>query len=317
MANWSFVNRAINGVKKHSPKILFGLGVTLSVVGTVVACIQTTKAEEIIDEHNRELEEIEKAKEIAKPEEYTETDIRKDQIIVYGKTFGKLVRLYWLAELLGVLSFLSLLFGFKILNKRLASTIAALTTTLCSYNAYRERVIEDQGPEKDRQYILGSTVEEKAIEEKVTDPETGKEKVIKKDKEIIDINLGSIATTGYFVFSEFNPSGNRNNEWDRNINVVLDTLRAKQNYWCERLEWVGKYEHRPLSLNEVIVDCGGDWKDEQQIIGWKWEPGKRVDFGLDEITPDHIKQYLNGDIDCLVLHFNIDKTPIIGVTKKD
>ena len=44
-----------SGLVKHAPKILLGVGITSIVGGTVVACKQTLKVEEILDEHSANL----------------------------------------------------------------------------------------------------------------------------------------------------------------------------------------------------------------------------------------------------------------------
>lgn len=298
MAN--FFNTLWGGIKKHSPEILIGTGIAAGVGTVVLACVATTKAGDILDKHNEEMEKIEKAKEIAKPEEYTEKDIKKDRMIVWRDTSVGFAKLYWPAALCGAAAITCTLAGHKVLAARYGAATAALTVTQGLFSKYRERVVEDQGIEKDRQYLLGSKIEKKAIVEEVEDPETGKKKVVKKDAEYIDIDVDT-ATGAIQVFGEFNRDGKRNYEWDENVDICLTTLRAKQNWWNDIFRARGH-----IFLNEVLVDLGMAPTQAGQVLGWTFEEGKVIDFGLGDYSDPQIRRFINGRQDCLVLHFNID-----------
>lgn len=308
-------HKSVNVIKENSPKILVVSGLVLGVAASISACVATTKAEEIIDRHNEELGKIEEAKKIAEAsnsEEYTEKDIIADKVKIFANTIWMFIRLYWLALALGIASGTAILLGFNILNKRFGYVTAALTTQMCLFNDYRGRVIEDQGEEKDRQYLLGSHIETETIEEETTDPETGKTKKTKKKQEVEVFDIKADAATGAIrVFAEFNPSGKRNKEWSKYIDVVISTLKAKEVWWNEVFRYYGT-ECKPMSLNEVAIDCGLDWTDDGQVLGWEWEEGKVISFGIPDWKDPQMQRLLDGTSDCLVLHFNVDPKPIIG-----
>lgn len=290
----------VNWGKKHSPELLLGAGIAAGVGTVVLACVATTKAGDILDKHNEEMAKIDKAKEIAKPEEYTEKDIKRDRMIVVRDTAVGMAKLYWPAALTGVASVTCVLAGHKILAARYGAATAALSLTQNIFSKYRERVVNDAGVEKDRQYLLGSRIEKKAIEEEVTDPETGKTKKVKKDAEYIDIDLDT-ATGAIRVWGEYNSDGSKNYEWDSNVDLALFGLRCKQQCWNDRLRTRGH-----VFLNDVAVDLGLNPTSAGQFLGWTYEEGKYISFGLGDYSDDQVRRFINGRADYLILHFNVD-----------
>jgi len=317
-------NKIGNFTKTHSPEILLGCGIAAGIGTVVLACIATTKAGDILDKHNEEMEKIEKAKEAVveegKPEKYTEEDIKKDRMIVWRDTSIGMAKLYWPAAVTGIASVACVLAGHKILAGRYGAATAALALTQDIFAKYRERVVADAGIDKDRQYFYGSRIEKKAIEEKVVD-ENGKEKIVKKDAEYIDIDV-DLATGATRVFGEYNSDGKRNFEWDPDVDLCLSMLRAKQNWWNDVFRTRGY-----VFLNEVAIDCGLNPTQAGQVLGWKWEEGKYIDFGLGDYSDPQVRRFINGRQDCLILHFNVDgeyspeaklieAEPIIGLLKE-
>lgn len=314
----NFMPALINGAKANAPHIALGAGLALGVVSIVFACKQTLKAGDILDRHNAEIDKIEEAKKVADEGEYTESDIKKDTILVWRGTIKDMAKCYAVPAGIGVASVGLILIGYGVLNSRFGGATAALGLTQSMFSKYRSRVVEDQGVEKDRQYLYGSVIKKKAIEVEETDPETGKVKKKKVDAEFIDIDV-DLQTGAIRVFSDVNPDGSRNYEWSDNIDICLATLRAKQNYWAERLEARGH-----IFLNEVAIDVGLNPTQAGQVLGWTWKPGRDpIDFGLGDYSDPQVRRFINGRSDCLILHFNIDgeydsnhnllsATPIIG-----
>lgn len=317
----SFLLNAGTWIKIHSPQILLGTGLTLGATTVVLACIGTTKAGAILDKHKEEMDNIEKAKEVAKEGEYTEKDIKNDRLIVFKNTSIGMAKLYWPAALTGILSVTCILAAHHILSARYGAATAALTLTQGMFSKYRERVVNDQGVEKDREYLYGSKIVKKAIEEKVIDPETGKEKTVKLDAEYIDLDV-DLCTGAVRIFGEYNSDGSRNYEWDPNVDICLSQLRARQQWLNDLLKVKGF-----IFLNEAFVECGLNETQAGQVLGWKYEEGKYIDFGLGDYSDPQVRRFINGRSDCLILHFNIDgeyapdgtlikAEPIIGVLKE-
>ena len=315
VANWG---------KKHAPELLVGAGIASGVATVILACVETTKAGDILDKHNAEMKKIDEAKKVAaedKKVEYTEKDIKKDRMIVVRDTACGMAKLYWPAALCGATSIFCTLAGHKILAARYGAATAALTVTQGLFNKYRSNVVADQGVAKDQQYLLGSKIEKKAIEETVVDEKTGKEKKVKKDAEYIDLDV-DLCTGAIRIFAEYNPDGSRNYEWDRNIDLALYSLRCKQQIWNDRFPSRGV-----IFLNEVAADCGLNLTQAGQVLGWKYEPGKFIDFGLGDYSDPNVRRFINGETDCLILHFNVDgeynpngqlieASPVVGELKE-
>lgn len=288
------------GIKAHSPQILLGVGIGLGIVTVGLACYETTKAGGILDKHNEDMEQIERAKEIAEPGEYTEEDIKKDKIIVFRNTVIGLAKTYWPAALTGILSITCILSAHHIMVGRVGAATAALTATQGLFSDYRRRVVDDQGVEKDREYLYGSKIVKEAIEENVIDPETGEEKTVKLDAEYIDINV-DLCTGAVRVFGEYNSDGSRNYEWDKNVDLCLSQLRCQQQVLNDQLKAKGF-----IFLNEAFRVCGLNETKAGQFLGWKYEPGKYIDFGLGDYSDPQVRRFINGRSDCLILHFNVD-----------
>ena len=171
--------------KKYSPEILIVAGVVGTVASTVLACKATTKIESILEESKNTIDTIHQCsdnKDMA--DQYSEDDAKKDLAIVYIQTGVKLAKLYAPSVALGTLSIVSMVASNQILRKRNVALAAAYATVDKTLKEYRERVVERFGQEVDNE--LRYNIKAKKLEETVTDPETGKEKKVKKTVDVAD-----------------------------------------------------------------------------------------------------------------------------------
>src|SRR5690606_28275987 len=83
------------------------------------------------------------------------------------------VKLYGPAVSLQVGSLISILAAHGIMKRRIVVLTGAYKAVEAAFAAYRARVIEEFGEEKDRDFRLGLRTE------KIEDPETGKKKTIR------------------------------------------------------------------------------------------------------------------------------------------
>ena len=146
-------------VKKHSPEILMVAGIAGTIVGTVLACKATTKVSKIIEEKNKNVEDVHTCLE-DNTKEYTEEDSKKDLTIIYAQTGVKLFKLY--APAIGVmaLSFASIIAGHKVLKKRNIAIAAAYAAIDKGFKQYRKNVIEEFGEGVDQQMRFGLKAKE-------------------------------------------------------------------------------------------------------------------------------------------------------------
>ena len=278
MKNKTEIMKSVNGVtskavmklKKHSPKILVVAGIAGTVVSAVLACKATTKVAEILDETKGTLDTIHDGMDTGaiNGQEYTTEDGKKDTVVVYAQTGMKLAKLYGPAIILGTLSITSILASNNILRKRNVALGAAYAAIDKSFKEYRGRVIERFGEQVDTELKYG--IKAKKFEEIEVDPETGKEKKVKKTVMVADPNLQS----DYAVYFD---SKSRNYETNPDYNRMF--LKAQQAFANDKLQTRGH-----LFLNEVLDDLDLPRTPAGQIVGWtKDGPDGYVNFRIVEV----------------------------------
>lgn len=278
MKNKTEIMKSVNGVaskavmklKKHSPEILVVAGIAGTVVSAVLACKATTKVAEILDETKGTLDTIHDGMETGaiNGQEYTTEDGKKDTVVVYAQTGMELAKLYAPAIILGTLSITSILASNNILRKRNVALGAAYAAIDKSFKEYRGRVIERFGEQVDTELKYG--IKAKKFEEIEVDPETGKEKKVKKTVMVADPNLQS----DYAVYFD---SKSRNYETNPDYNRMF--LKAQQAFANDKLQTRGH-----LFLNEVLDDLDLPRTPAGQIVGWtKDGPDGYVNFRIVEV----------------------------------
>lgn len=278
MKNKTEIMKSVNGVasktvmklKKHSPEILIVAGIAGTVVSAVLACKATTKVAEILDETKGTLDTIHEGMETGaiNGQEYTTEDGKKHTVVVYAQTGMKLAKLYAPAIILGTLSITSILASNNILRKRNVALGAAYAAIDKSFKEYRGRVIERFGEQVDTELKYG--IKAKKFEEIEVDPETGKEKKVKKTVMVADPNLQS----DYAVYFD---SKSRNYETNPDYNRMF--LKAQQAFANDKLQTRGH-----LFLNEVLDDLDLPRTPAGQIVGWtKDGPDGYVNFRIVEV----------------------------------
>jgi hypothetical protein len=278
MKNKTEIMKSVNGVtskavmklKKHSPEILVVAGIAGTVVSAVLACKATTKVVEILDETKGTLDTIHDGMETGaiNGQEYTTEDGKKDTVVVYAQTGMKLAKLYGPAIILGTLSITSILASNNILRKRNVALGVAYAAIDKSFKEYRGRVIERFGEQVDTELKYG--IKAKKFEEIEVDPETGKEKKVKKTVMVADPNLQS----DYAVYFD---SKSRNYETNPDYNRMF--LKAQQAFANDKLQTRGH-----LFLNEVLDDLDLPRTPAGQIVGWtKDGPDGYVNFRIVEV----------------------------------
>ena len=281
-------------IKKHSPEILMVAGIAGTIVGTVLACKATTKVSEIIEEKNKNVEDVHTCLE-EKPNEYTEEDSKKDLTIIYAQTGVKLFKLY--APAIGVmaLSFASIITGHKVLKKRNIAIAAAYAAIDKGFKQYRKNVIAEFGEGVDQQMRFG--LKSKEIKKKDKDGKTVKETEYYIDPDANPLNNIS-------EYARFFDAASENFAKDPEYNMMF--LRRQQDYANEMLKSRGH-----LFLNEVYDLLDIPRSKAGQVVGWVYDKNGNtkgdnyVDFGLyrnDQAT----RRFVNGLEYNILLDFNVD-----------
>lgn len=267
----SVANKTVMKLKKHSPEILVVAGVVGAVASAVIACKATTKVGKITEEAKDMIDAIhESEKNGVTPagETYTKEDCQKDLAITYVQTGIKYGKLYAPAVILGSLSIASILASNNILRKRNVALGAAYAAIDKSFKEYRGRVIERFGEQVDHE--LKYNIKAKKFEEVETDPETGKQKKVKKTVMVTDPNLQS----DYAVYFD-----NKSRNYETNMDYNRMFLKAQQQFANDKLQARGH-----IFLNEVLDDLDLPRSPAGQIVGWTKEgPDGYVNFRILEV----------------------------------
>lgn len=273
---------------KHSPELLLGAGVVGLISATVLACNASRKVDDILEEHFNSLGNIKHAVEELS-DVYSKTDSAKDVVITYSRTTRSFVKLYSPSVILGGLSLAAIFGSHRILKGRNVALAAAYTALDETYKAYRERVVEEYGEQKD--YDLSHGI----IREKVKETYTGKDGK-KKTKTVEKTRFDARGASKYARF--FDEYAER---WSPDPYMNLTFLKHKQAYWNDILRVRGQ---KVVFLNEIYADLGFERTKEGQIVGWVYESETGdgyIDFGFDKF-----ENFLSGHERSVLLDFNVD-----------
>ena len=281
-------------VKKHSPEILMVAGIAGTIVGTVLACKATTKVSEIIEEKNKNVEDVHTCLE-DNTKEYTEEDSKKDLTIIYAQTGVKLFKLY--APAIGVmaLSFASIIAGHKVLKKSNIAIAAAYAVIDKGFKQYRKNVIEEFGESVDQQMRFG--LKSKEIKKKDKDGKT-----VKETEYYIDPDANPLDNIS--EYARFFDAASENFAKDPEYNMMF--LRRQQDYANEMLKSRGH-----LFLNEVYDLLDIPRSKAGQVVGWVYDKNGNtkgdnyVDFGLYR-NDQGTRRFVNGLEYNILLDFNVD-----------
>lgn len=274
--NWKSVKAALNVAKvtivKYSPEILMGLGAVSFVATVVAASKETVDEQEILVDHDLEMECIEEAHEIG---DLDDKAFRKSKFNVYKDTALITTRNYIPAISLGTVSLACFFGAFGIMKKRYTTLVVAYTALEESFRAYRQRVIEDKGEDADLYYLTGSKPKE--ITKK--DENGNKTKV----KQFI-LPDGRIASPYCFKFGKYKENGERNAQWSKE-----QTLN--RSYVFGQLDYI----NNQLMYDRTVFD------DQNRVVvrGWVFLNEFRELMGEDGNTTGAVVGNLlgNGDIE--------------------
>lgn len=277
------INRGALVVKKHSPEILLGLGLTGIVVAAVMAAKATLKAPAIVEGVKENLKTIDEGD--AAPEE-------KQQAVGLTYVYAGLdfAKLYGPSVGIGVLSIASILSSHGIMKRREVGLIAGYNLLAEGFAAYRKRVVEELGPDVDRNYRLGiyeSSTNEKVVNEDGTVTKQKAKVMTVKDK----------TTSGFAKFFD-----EYSTQWQKSAETNLYFLRLQQNHANDMLRARGH-----VFLNEVYDMLGLPRTKEGSIYGWvmNGDGTTVIDFGIYNIENPAGRAFVNGYEKAILLDFNV------------
>ena len=283
-------------LKKHSPEILLVTGVVGGVASAVMACKATTKAGDILEKHNHDIEAIHQVQNDPQyADQYTAEEAKKDMAIVYGHTALDFVKLYGPSVLLGAASIGCILASHNIIHKRNVALGAAYTAASTSFKEYRNRVVDRFGKELDKE--LRYNIKAQEVEETVV-KEDGTETVVKKTVQVAEINQES----DYARFFDESCRG-----WTKDPETNLMLLKSIQAQLTDKLKADGY-----LYLNEAYKALGIPMTKAGAKVGWIYDESEDpigdnyVDFGIYDVYSERKRAFVNGYERSILLDFNVD-----------
>ncbi len=249
-----FLARASFQFKRHSPEIFVIAGVVGTVASAVMACRATLKVSSIFDEAKEDIETIHKNE--------TESDVqstaKKELAGVYARTGLKIVRLYAPSVVLGALSITSIVTSHGMMKKRNLALASAYTAIDKNFKGYRDRVAERFGDEVEKE--IRYNLKDEKIEETVVDPETGKEKKVKKTVKVMSGDLSQYSEYARY----FDESSTK---WNRVEDLNMSFLSGAQNFLNTKLR-ANKY----VFLDEVYDFLDLPKTKASRAVGWVYDP---------------------------------------------
>lgn len=299
----NLARKAANGsslfLKAHAPEILVGSGIVGFGVTVVGACKATSKAHDILEERDEIIELYENPDECALSEEGREEAIR----MIHKQTKKQLIKAYLPVATGAAVSVILVLGGYRMINGRLVKTAAAYKLLEDGFGRYRENVRNEFGEETDWRMLNSVKPErlEAANEEREANRDIEADK--KRKKKQHDRRRAAHQEIYSQIFDQYSDRWRRSWTPDQ----VFSYLRQKQREANDMLR-IRKH----LFVNEVYDLLGMDRTEAGAVCGWiltKNNPDSFVDFGLDDIPEEKLRQILsaerNEDIS-IRLHFNPD-----------
>lgn len=251
------MGRAMLQTKKNSPHIFFGLGIAGIIGSTVLACRATLKLDKEIDKIKTDIDVAKSMSDAVAVTNgaYSEMDYRKELTRAYAKSGVKIVQLYAPSIVLGTASIAALTGSHVQLTRRNQALTGALTLVTTAFEDYRERVRDELGEEKENDLFRGVT------EKQIT--EEGKKKLVKTQ-------TGKILSPYARLFDK-----DTSWCWKPHAESNRIFLTVQESYANNQLKARGH-----VFLNDVYDSLGLERTREGQIVGWLYENGGFVDFGL-------------------------------------
>ena len=292
------------GIKKHSPEILVAAGIGTGIVAAIIACKQTIKANDIVAEARKSLQNIEDVKELAANNEveYTEENEQEDRKTIGMQVAVGMVKTYALPVGLGILSITCILAGHHILKKRNVALAAAYSALSTDFMNYRKRVVNKYG--KDVDFMLKNGLEKQIVANQVVDPETGE---VKETKEEVLTYDGDKLSQYARIFDEVGST-----QWTPSADHNRAFLLMEQNYFNERIRTRGY-----IFLNEVYERLGFRPTKAGSVVGWVYQNAdyEGIDFGIFTAHTQKAAEFLEGTEPSIILDFNVQGDILSLVTE--
>lgn len=261
------------------PSIMTVAGVSGLIATNILTVHATLKAEKKFPELKARIQDAKsKSQDLDESEKETARRLMK----VYADNTADLIKIYWPSIMLGSVSTGFVFSAHRIMVKRNASLVAAYSALDVAYRAYRRRVAEAVGEEKELVLYRGIRIKNGTGEDGLP----------------CEIDWTDVLPSPYArFFDEYNP------HWSKTPEYNMLFLRSQQQWANDRLHAYGF-----IFLNEVYEALGMERSQAGQVVGWKLNGNGdgHVDFGLYDIFDESSRAFVNGIEPSTILDFNVD-----------
>jgi hypothetical protein len=264
--------------KRHSPAVLFGVGIVGFGATVVLAARATLKLDEKVDESRKKIEVLEADETLSKKAK------KRELATIRGTMAVDTIKLYGPAVVVGLASVTALTGSHVQLVKRNMGLAAAYATLEQGLSEYRRRVAEEFGEDKEREIRYGVTTKE------IVEEVDGESKVVTVKRHSGKPGMYSR------MFDEYNK------HWKREPDYNHMFLSSTQSWANNQLNAYGF-----LFLNDVYKMLGYEPTRAGQMMGWtKDGPGDDfIDFGVFRNDKVMGQLFVNGEEPSVVLDFNV------------
>lgn len=286
------LTRSIGKIKlfghDNGPTILIGLGVAGFAATTVLVGKAVIKSQPLVQKLQEDIQEVVLE---AKHSDWDDKHRAQEVAKVWFSGSFEIVKVFAPAIIVGTGSVACVLAAHGILQRQKGALVAAYAAIDASYRAYRERIRDEYGEEKERELY---TTRYNRTREGFDDE--GTPCVINENDPRIRSDYGRF-------FDDTSANWNPTAEYNRTF------LLAQQRFANQKLEAQGW-----LFLNDVYDALGLPRSQAGQIVGWTVDGTDRyIDFNLDQLYSRESRAFTNGLESVVWLDFNVDGP--INITK--
>lgn len=300
-----------NWGQKHAPQIATGFSIVSGLAAVAFAFMRADKVKQKIQDHKDRMEELHKNVEMM-GDELTPAERRQLVTSEFVKTGVEITKVVWPIVVFEAVAIGTKVYSQVVSDQRYSRATLALASALSTIGAYRQRVAEKIGAEEERKLYSGEEVEEIEVIEL---DEKGKEKKTKETHRSYNpIDPYSIVFERQPEYDDGTVNilvGSKYYERYESNQLRYDFIKGIWRQCNSKLIATGK-----LYLAEVydLLGYEGYYHDKQRLdmareVGWVYNKHEQagdpfVSFGIEDPEAEHVKRFLNGDDDNILLQFN-------------
>ena len=267
-------------MKRHGPAVLTGAGIVGFTASAVLVGRAVLRAQDTVDHIQVNRKHIAE-KEIT--EDYTKNAQAKEMGDLFIKGGAQVLKIYAPAIIVFSASTACILSAHGMMRRQQTALVAAYATLDAGFRAYRKRVEDELGKEKELDFYRG-------VRRVESSDESGEVCVINEQDD-------SVPSAYTAWFDETSPRWVKTSEYNKVF------LQSEQQYANDQLR-----AHGYVFLNDILSSLGLKKTQAGQVVGWvlDGDGDGYVDFGIFDIGNPCARAFINGEENVVLLDFNVD-----------